>query len=64
MTARPTRDDAWALLCDWTQGEALRKHGLAVDAIDRWIYDLGDDEADLRAQLREAKEQLEASPSR
>ena len=27
----PTRDDAWALLCEWTQSEALRKHGLAVE---------------------------------
>jgi K(+)-stimulated pyrophosphate-energized sodium pump len=31
---------------------------LAVDALDRWIYDLGDEEAHLRAQLREAKAQL------
>ena len=31
---------------------------LAVDAIDRWIYDLGDEEHDLRKQLREAKAQL------
>jgi K(+)-stimulated pyrophosphate-energized sodium pump len=31
---------------------------LAVDAIDRWIFDLGDEEHDLRAQLREAKSQL------
>jgi len=32
----PTRDDAWALLCEWTQGEALRKHGLAVEAAVAW----------------------------
>jgi K(+)-stimulated pyrophosphate-energized sodium pump len=31
---------------------------LAIDAIDRWIFDLGDEEADLRTQLREAKAQL------
>jgi K(+)-stimulated pyrophosphate-energized sodium pump len=31
---------------------------LAADALDRWIFDLGDEEADLRAQLREAKEKL------
>jgi K(+)-stimulated pyrophosphate-energized sodium pump len=31
---------------------------LAIDALDRWIFDLGDDEADLRKQLREAKQQL------
>ncbi len=32
----PTRDDAWALLCEWTQSEALRKHGLAVEAAVGW----------------------------
>jgi predicted hydrolase (HD superfamily) len=31
----PTRDDAWDLLCEWTKGEALRKHGLAVEAVMR-----------------------------
>jgi K(+)-stimulated pyrophosphate-energized sodium pump len=31
---------------------------LAVDALDRWMLDLGDEEADLRAQLRAAKDQL------
>jgi putative nucleotidyltransferase with HDIG domain len=34
--ATPTRDDAWALLCEWTQSEALRKHGLAVEAAVGW----------------------------
>lgn len=28
----PTRDKAWALLCEWTQSENLRKHALAVEA--------------------------------
>jgi K(+)-stimulated pyrophosphate-energized sodium pump len=31
---------------------------LAVDALDRWIMDLGDEEHHLRKQLREAKDQL------
>jgi K(+)-stimulated pyrophosphate-energized sodium pump len=31
---------------------------LAVDALDRWIMDLSDEEHDLRKQLREAKAQL------
>jgi K(+)-stimulated pyrophosphate-energized sodium pump len=31
---------------------------LAADALDRWIMDLGDEDADLRAQLRDAKSQL------
>jgi len=28
----PTREDAWNLLCEWTTGEPLRKHGRAVEA--------------------------------
>ena len=28
----PTRDDAWALLCEWTENPGLRGHGLAVEA--------------------------------
>ena len=28
----PTRDDAWNLLCEYTQNESLRKHALAVEA--------------------------------
>ncbi len=36
---------------------------LAIDALDRWIMDLGEEEASLRRQLRAAKESLESSPS-
>jgi len=32
----PTRSDAWDLLCQWTVGEALRKHALAVEAAVGW----------------------------
>jgi len=28
----PTREDAWKLLCEYTAGESLRKHALAVEA--------------------------------
>lgn len=30
--AEPTRDDAWELLCEWTESESLRKHALGVEA--------------------------------
>jgi putative nucleotidyltransferase with HDIG domain len=28
----PTRDDAWELVCEWTESDSLRKHMLAVEA--------------------------------
>jgi putative nucleotidyltransferase with HDIG domain len=31
MTA-PSRDQAWALFCEWTESESLRKHALGVEA--------------------------------
>jgi putative nucleotidyltransferase with HDIG domain len=34
--ATPTRDEAWALLCEWTQSDALRKHGRAVEGAVSW----------------------------
>jgi hypothetical protein len=34
---------------------------LAGDALDRWIMDLGDEDADLRAQLRDAKSRLQST---
>jgi len=30
-----TREDAWELLCEYTKGESLRKHGRAVEAVMR-----------------------------
>jgi predicted hydrolase (HD superfamily) len=33
---QPTRDQAWQLLCEWTTGDALRKHALAVEAAVAW----------------------------
>ena len=32
----PGRDDAWQLLCAWTRSDALRRHGLAVEAAVGW----------------------------
>jgi putative nucleotidyltransferase with HDIG domain len=30
--AVPTRDDAWALVCEWIEADSLRKHVLGVEA--------------------------------
>lgn len=34
--ASPSRADAWQLLTEWSPSEALRKHGLAVEATVAW----------------------------
>jgi predicted hydrolase (HD superfamily) len=34
--ASPSRADAWQLLTEWTPSEALRRHGLAVEATVSW----------------------------
>jgi predicted hydrolase (HD superfamily) len=45
VTKSLSRDDAWALLTEWTQGESLRKHALAVEAAVRGYARLaGEDE--------------------
>lgn len=31
LPALPTREDAWQLLCEWTESEGLRKHARAVE---------------------------------
>jgi putative nucleotidyltransferase with HDIG domain len=42
----PTRDDAWKLLCEYTQSDSLRKHMLAVEACVRaYARKRGADEA-------------------
>ncbi|MEO8456770.1 MAG: HDIG domain-containing metalloprotein [Chloroflexota bacterium] len=39
------RDEAWAILCEYTKGEPLRKHGLAVEAAMRaYARKFGEDE--------------------
>lgn len=41
----PNREDAWKLLCEYTQSESLRKHALAVEACVRaYARKLGGDE--------------------
>jgi putative nucleotidyltransferase with HDIG domain len=42
----PARDDAWELLCEYTKGNSLRKHALAVEAVMKsYARRLGQDEA-------------------
>ena len=41
----PTRDEAWALVCEWTASESLRKHMLGVEAAMRaYAREFGEDE--------------------
>ena len=43
--AAPTRDEAWALVCEWTESESLRKHMLGVEAAMRaYAREFGEDE--------------------
>jgi len=43
----PTRDEAWALLSEWTQSDSLRKHALAVEAAVRgYARTFGENEDD------------------
>src|ERR671919_2030045 len=45
MPTTLSRDDAWALLTEWTQSESLRKHAMAVEAAVRgYARKFGEDE--------------------
>ena len=33
MTSLPSRQAAWALLCEYTQSDSLRKHALGVETV-------------------------------
>jgi putative nucleotidyltransferase with HDIG domain len=41
----PSREEAWSLLCEYTQGESLRRHARAVEEVMRaYARKLGEDE--------------------
>lgn len=45
-TLLPSREESWALLCQYTEKEGLRKHALAVESAMRfYARQLGEDEA-------------------
>ena len=33
MSLPMTREEAWALFCEWTESESLRRHVLAVEQL-------------------------------
>jgi K(+)-stimulated pyrophosphate-energized sodium pump len=62
-TAGVAGEEVFAAATQHAVGSGDAPVKLALDALDRWIYDLGDEDADLRRQLREAKAELETSSS-
>ena len=41
----PTREEAWNLLCEWTESDSLRKHARAVEhAMRTYARKYGEDE--------------------
>ena len=56
MRMMPTRDEAWALVTEWTASESLRKHMLAVEAAVRGyarLYGENEDDWGLVALLHD-----------
>ena len=45
--ARPTREDAWNLVCEWIESDSLRKHVLGVEAAMRAYARAGGEDEEL-----------------
>jgi putative nucleotidyltransferase with HDIG domain len=45
--AEPTREDAWALVCEWISSDSLRKHVLGVEAAMRAYAAKGGEDVEL-----------------
>lgn len=45
--AAPTRDEAWDLVCEWTESDSLRKHMLGVEACMRAYATEWDEDVEL-----------------
>lgn len=47
MSIQPTRQQAWDLLCEYNQSEALRRHALAVEAVMRYFAQEMDEDSNM-----------------
>ena len=59
-----TRDEAWSLLCEYTQSENLRRHALAVEACMRYYARLFGEALEGVLQFGVARHHLQVGKAR